>query len=157
MVSRTKKFRGTRTHGRGKKSGRGGGIHGGRGNAGLHKHKFMHMMKYDPLHFGDRYFKRPQKVIVEKRCINLMQLDESIPRLLEEGKATKDGDVIVVKLEAVGVDKLLSKGRLTRKLRIEVGEASQKAREKVEAFGCQLVLGAPAENAGNKDTGGTNG
>ena len=41
-----------RTHGRGKKSGRGAGIHGGRGNAGLHKHKFMHMLKYDPDHFG---------------------------------------------------------------------------------------------------------
>ena len=33
MVSRTEKFRGSRTHGRGKKSGRGAGKRGGKGNA----------------------------------------------------------------------------------------------------------------------------
>ena len=37
MPSRTKKFRGYRTHGRGKKSGRGAGIIGGHGKAGYGK------------------------------------------------------------------------------------------------------------------------
>ncbi len=40
MPSRTRKFRGLRTHGRGIKAGRGAGKQGGRGNAGLHKYKF---------------------------------------------------------------------------------------------------------------------
>jgi len=57
MPSRTKKFRGTRTHGRGKKAGRGAGLHGGTGNAGLHKHKVQYMLKFMPDHFGRHGFK----------------------------------------------------------------------------------------------------
>lgn len=48
MPSRTNKFRGRRTHGRGKKSGRGAGKMGGHGNAGLLKHKFMWVLKTIP-------------------------------------------------------------------------------------------------------------
>ncbi len=59
MPSRTQKFRGRcRTHGRGKKSGRGKGKRGGTGNAGLHKHKIMYMLKYMPDHFGRHGFVR---------------------------------------------------------------------------------------------------
>src|SRR5438477_64347 len=58
MVSRTRKLRGSRTHGRGKKHGRGAGGRGGTGNAGLHKHKFKSMIKYDPEHFGRHGFTR---------------------------------------------------------------------------------------------------
>ncbi|HER45545.1 MAG TPA: 50S ribosomal protein L15, partial [Thermoplasmatales archaeon] len=32
------------THGKGKKGGRGAGLRGGKGNAGLHKHKFSYML-----------------------------------------------------------------------------------------------------------------
>jgi large subunit ribosomal protein L15 len=59
MVSKTRRFRGSRTHGRGHKAGRGKGKRGGFGNAGLHKHKFKWMVKYDPDHFGRHGFKRP--------------------------------------------------------------------------------------------------
>ena len=42
MVSRTNKFRGrSRYHGRGKKAGRGAGLRGGRGNAGINKHRLI--------------------------------------------------------------------------------------------------------------------
>ena len=47
----------------GKKSGRGAGKHGGTGNAGLHKHKVMHMLKYMPDHFGRHGFKRPPEIV----------------------------------------------------------------------------------------------
>ena len=47
MVSRTNKFRGrSRYHGRGKKAGRGAGLRGGRGNAGINKHRLMTRLKY---------------------------------------------------------------------------------------------------------------
>ena len=58
---RTKKYRGSRTHGRGKKAGRGAGLKGGKGNAGLHKHRFTYMIKYMPNHFGRRGFVPPGK------------------------------------------------------------------------------------------------
>ena len=45
MVSKTDKYRGSRTHGRGKKAGRGAGKRGGKGNAGLLKHKYISIIK----------------------------------------------------------------------------------------------------------------
>ena len=59
------------THGKGKKGGRGAGLRGGRGNAGLLKHKWMHMVKYDPNHFGRHGFKRPQNILKDIKTINL--------------------------------------------------------------------------------------
>ena len=64
MVSKTSKYRGGRTHGRGRKAGRGAGLRGGRGNAGLHKHKWISTVKYSPEHFGRRGFKRPQLSLI---------------------------------------------------------------------------------------------
>jgi large subunit ribosomal protein L15 len=59
---KTKKFRGSRTHGRGKKAGRGAGLRGGRGNAGLLKHRYMYMIKNMPNHFGKQGFKRYETI-----------------------------------------------------------------------------------------------
>ena len=77
--TKTKKFRRSRTHGKGKKAGRGAGLRGGRGNAGLCKHKFMYMMKYMPDHYGSHGFKRPQYVTIKDRVINVGQLEERFP------------------------------------------------------------------------------
>ena len=68
MVSKTQKFRGSRTHGRGKKAGRGAGKHGGHGNAGLHKHKYIHMLKFDPMHFGRHGFKTLEELLPTRMC-----------------------------------------------------------------------------------------
>jgi len=151
VVSRTKKFRGSRTHGRGKKSGRGAGIHGGRGKAGFHKHKYMHMLKYYPDHFGRRGFKRPPGSKKEKVCINLMELEESLPKLLKDGIATKTKDLVHVDLVKIGVDKLLAKGKLGTKLEVVVKEASAKAKAKIESLGGQVIL----EKPGGANGGGT--
>ena len=67
------------THGRGKKGGRGAGLRGGRGNAGLCKHKFMYMNKYMPDHYGSHGFKRPQSVIKKDKIINVGQLEDLFP------------------------------------------------------------------------------
>ncbi|HID71881.1 MAG TPA: 50S ribosomal protein L15, partial [Thermoplasmata archaeon] len=88
---RTHKFRGrSRTHGRGKKAGRGAGLRGGRGNAGLHKHKYIYTVKYIPNHFGRRGFKRPQKVIKEKKSINFMEINERLEEFKEKGYLKKE-------------------------------------------------------------------
>jgi len=126
--TKTKKFRGTATHGRGKKAGRGAGLRGGRGNAGLHKHKYMHMLKYMPDHFGRHGFKRPQSVLKKGKTINVGELEEKF-----SGK--KDID-----LEKEGFDKLLGGGKLTSKLKIKVGSASEKAIKKIKEKGGEVVL-----------------
>jgi large subunit ribosomal protein L15 len=117
---KTKKFRGSMTHGRGKKAGRGAGLRGGKGNAGLLKHRFTYMLKYMPDHFGRYGFKRPPSVVTRDKTINVGQLEERFP-----GKNTID-------LTKEGYDKLLGGGILNAKLKITVAKASEKAIEKVK-------------------------
>jgi large subunit ribosomal protein L15 len=134
-MGRTRKLRGKRTHGRGKKAGRGAGLRGGRGKAGLHKHKFMSMLKNDPDHFGDSGFKRHPSLTKRKNAVNIAEIEERMDELIEKGVAKKDKDTIEVDLKSVGVEKLLGRGNVTRKLRIIVPEASSKAESKIVEAG----------------------
>lgn len=133
MPSRTKKFRGLRTHGRGKKSGRGAGITGGRGNAGLGKTKKIQTLKYDRFHFGRYGFKRPQCMVHANNTINISELGEQLERYVALGFAKKNGDAYDVDLTEAGIDKLLGSGSISVKVNVTVAEASAQAREKIEA------------------------
>jgi large subunit ribosomal protein L15 len=116
------------THGRGKKGGRGAGLRGGRGNAGLLKHKHMYMTKNMPDHFGRHGFKRPKSIVKIDNAINVGQLEERFP-----GK--KDID-----LEKEGFSKLLGGGSINYKMKIKVNSASEKAVEKVKEKGGEVIL-----------------
>ena len=116
------------THGRGKKAGRGAGLRGGRGNAGLLKHRYMYMVKNMPDHFGRHGFKRPQSILKKDITINVGQLEEVFP-----GKADID-------LGKEGFDKLLGGGRLNKKIKIKVDSASGKAIEKIKEKGGEVIL-----------------
>jgi len=126
--TKTKKFRGATTHGRGKKAGRGAGLRGGRGNAGLHKHKYMHMLKYMPDHFGRHGFKRPPSVVKKDKTINVGQLEEKFP----EKKS--------IDLTKEGFDKLLGGGAINSNLKIKVKNASQKAVKKIKEKGGEVTI-----------------
>lgn len=139
MVSRTNKFRGSRTHGRGKKSGRGAGKHGGTGNAGLHKHKAMHMLKYMPDHFGRHGFKRPQKMVSAKITMNVGDLEEQLPKMMVDGFAKNEGGKCMIDLEAMGVDKLLGTGKLSTAMEVKVAESTEAAKQKVEKAGGHIL------------------
>ena len=107
MVSRTNKFRGSRYHGRGKKAGRGAGKRGGRGNAGINKHRLMTRLKYMPGHLGMFGFNRHPSL----RSINVSINVQEVQNLT-------DGDSI--DLGEAGYDKLLGKGRIDRAVHITV-------------------------------------
>jgi large subunit ribosomal protein L15 len=125
---KTKKFRGSMTHGRGKKGGRGAGLRGGRGNAGLHKHKYLHLLKYMPDHYGSYGFKRPQGVIKRDKTINVGQLDDLFPT-----KTT-------INLDKEGFDKLLGGGTPSKGFKITTKKATQRAIEKIKAHGGEVIL-----------------
>ena len=127
MVSRTNKFRGSRYHGRGKKAGRGAGKRGGRGNAGLNKHKVMTRLKYMPGHWGMHGFNRHPSLRTVNSSINVGVVSE-----------IADGDKI--DLTEMGYDKLLGSGQFSKSLHIKVKEASSKAVEKVEAAGGSVEM-----------------
>jgi large subunit ribosomal protein L15 len=126
---KTKKFRGSMTHGRGKKAGRGAGLRGGKGNAGLNKHRYMHMVKYMPNHFfGKNGFKRPQSIIKKDKIINVGKLEEKFPN-------KKDID-----LGKEGYDKLLGGGNINNSLKIKVKQASEKAIIKIKEKGGEVII-----------------
>ncbi len=139
MPSRTRKLRGSRTHGRGKKHGRGAGGRGGHGNAGLHKHKFKWMVKYDPMHFGRHGFTRHAQ-IHETKAINLEQLVARVPEFEAAGHAKKAGAGFEIDLTAAGFDKLLGGGRVGAAFTITVQSASEQAKAKVQEAGGHVLL-----------------
>lgn len=131
MPSRTKKFRGLRTHGRGIKAGRGAGKQGGRGNAGLHKYKIKSVHIYAPDHFGRHGFKRPPKVIERPATLNVGDLDSVVPLLAAAQALSREGETVVADLSKIGVDRLLGGGRVRGAWKVYVPHASEHAREKV--------------------------
>ena len=136
-----RKCRGKRTHGRGKKKGRGAGLRGGRGNAGLHKHKFISLIKYMPDHFGRKGFKRPQSMIKVDKTINIGNLNLKIEKYLIEGKVKENEGIIEIDLNSLGYNKLLGSGTLDKKLKITVEKASNSAVEKIRNAGGEIING----------------
>jgi large subunit ribosomal protein L15 len=126
MVSRTNKFRGSRYHGRGKKAGRGAGKRGGRGNAGINKHRLLTRLKYMPGHWGMYGFNRHPSLIKVNVSINLQEVQDRT-----------EGDSI--DLASLGYDKLLGKGRIEKAIKITVPKASALAISKVEAAGGSVI------------------
>ena len=127
MVSRTNKFRGSRYHGRGKKSGRGAGKRGGRGNAGINKHRLLTRLKYMPRHWGMHGFNRHPSLRKVNISINLQELQDMV-----------EDDT--VNLGELGYDKLLGKGNMNRAMNIIVAKASARAVSKVEAAGGTVTI-----------------
>ncbi len=138
MPSRTKKLRGSRTHGRGKKHGRGKGCRGGSGNAGLHKHKFKWMIKYDPDHFGHHGFVRHAADTEPETTIDLEQLVGRLPTFEASGWASHSGETWSVDLRMAGIDKLLGSGRAPIPLKITVVSATERAIRKVAEAGGEV-------------------
>ncbi len=139
MPSRTKKMRGSRTHGRGKKSGRGAGIIGGHGQAGLGKTGKIGMLKYDRDHYGRHGFKRPQCMVEANSTINIGELGEQVDYFIELGFGLKEGDTYNINLTDAGIDKLLGDGSISMAVNVTVAEASAKAREKIESSGGSII------------------
>ena len=136
---KVRKMRGHRTYGYGShKKHRGGGSRGGRGKAGMHKHKWIYTVKYEPDHFGKRGFKRPREVVRKSKAINLDELDKMVEKLLEEGKAKKEKGKIIVDLQQLGYDKLLGRGKVTHPLVVKAKFFSSMAKKKLEEVGGEV-------------------
>ena len=128
------KQRGHRTHGWGSpKKHRGAGSRGGRGHAGSKKHKKVWVAKNEPGRIGKRGFHslRQKRVKSRIRAINLKDLDRiALKRRLKE-----------INLKALGYDKLLGTGQVTRKLIVKADMFSASAKEKLEKAGGKLISG----------------
>lgn len=126
-LRKTRKLRGSRTMGWGRVGQhRKSGSRGGYGKAGMHKHKWIYTLKYEPDHFGKHGFK---SIYPKKRAINISQIMELVDKYGNK-----------INLDDLGFDKLVAKGKATKPVEVLVKEASKKAIEKIEAVGGKVIL-----------------
>lgn len=133
--------RGSKTHGYGSmKKHRGAGSRGGRGMAGTgrkgdaKKPSIWKNKKY----FGRYGFKRENTKDI--KAANIIFLEENLNKLLTEKKIKEENGMYIIDLGALGFDKLLSKGRITKKFKISCSYASKKAVEKVKGAGGDIEI-----------------
>lgn len=140
---KNRKMRGSHTHGWGsKKKHRGAGSRGGRGMAGTGKRgdaKKPCIWK-NTKYFGKYGFKRPKKVIIEIKAINLKTIEQNLESLLSNKLIEKKNDSYVVDLKKLGFNKLLSTGKITKKFSIKCEYASKKAIDKIKKSGGSIIL-----------------
>lgn len=135
------KQRGSRSNGGGcTKKRRGAGNNGGKGKAGMGKQHWTWTVIHEPNYFGKHGFKRPQKMIKKVNVVNLNYLEEQADKLIEQGKASKEGDAIVIDVTELGYDKVLAKGKITKAYKISAPQFSASAIEKIEELGGEAII-----------------
>jgi large subunit ribosomal protein L15 len=137
---RKKSTRQHKTHGWGANKHRNSGMRGGYGNAGSGKKcDSKKPSNWDSTYFGKHGFvSKGQKECV---CtINLRDIEDKLPGWLSEKRAKQEAGTIILDLEELGYNKLLSTGKLTKKIKITVAKAAEGAAEKVKAAGGELVV-----------------
>ena len=140
------KMRGSRTHGYGAgKKHRGAGHRGGRGNAGwggkYKDTKQPSLIKEIHLHYVPKKYRKPMRppIQTEYNGVNIEYLEYYFDKLMEQGLIVEKDGYYEVDLKKLGYNKLLSKGTPTRKWRIITEFVSEKAKEKIENAGGEVV------------------
>ena len=134
-TNKRSKYRGSRTCGGGThKNRRGAGNRGGRGRAGINAHHFVKWYKEmgGPV-FGKNGFSNSSQTSVSVMDVGI--IDQIVPSLLAQGIAKNEGDVIVINITDIGIDKVLGSGKVTKKLNISAQAFSESAKVKIEKMG----------------------
>ena len=125
-----RKNRGWRTEATGsQKKHRGKGVHGGKGYAGIHKHKKSYLIRWEPDHLGKRGFSSLKRRGVKPKqiTINVKQLER-----LAQGKKILD-------LFKLGYDKVLGGGEIGVALTVKAPSFTESAKSKIEEAGGKAV------------------
>jgi large subunit ribosomal protein L15 len=133
MKKRIKRIRGTRTCGGGShKKRRGKGSRGGVGNAGAYSHHVVRSLKkgiIKGMHISHQHNRHDEK------ALNIGDLEEMLEELIEEGKAEEKADGIYLDTTELGIQKILGKGEVTKKLVLKANAVTETAKGKVESAG----------------------
>jgi len=134
-LRKTRKLRGSRTHGWGQiGQHRASGHKGGLGYSGMHKHNFSSLIKYDPDHFGHDSTHPPHPVIT-KKWASLRDLDDLFAKI-----GTTDNGKKTIDLTSNGYDKLLGGGSTDTPYVIKVSRATTSAIEKIKEAGGEVLV-----------------
>ena len=138
-LRKTRWMRGSRTHGYGAHD-----RHRGRGSrhyrrAGRHKHLWTYVVKYEPDYFGKHGFKPPRSKFLKVQAINVGQLEELVDKLEAEGKLEVREGLPYVDLAALGYDKLLGRGSISRPVLVRVKAFTELAEKKISEAGGRII------------------
>ena len=135
-LRKVRKKRGSRTHGYGQI-----GQHrkGTKGQAGLHKHRWTYVIKYEPDYFEKRGFISQKAISTKTNVINVGELDELAHQLTAEKKLGRKQKKIFLDLGKLGYDKLLGLGKITEPMLVKVVAHSEAAAKKIEEAGGQIL------------------
>ena len=116
------------------------GEKGGR-KVGRHKHLWSYVIRYEPNYFGKRGFKTPQSIRGKPNAINISQLDQLTDKLTQQKQLTKTkaGKTPIIDLTALGYQKLLATGKLTKPITVKVNSYSESAAKKIQEAGGQIL------------------
>ena len=130
---RSRKFHGTRSHGKGNaKNRRGSGGKGGVGRAGMHKHKFSYATTYEREWVqcgGRRGFANP--TTKKLKAINVYEIQNRA----ERGTLEKKGSILALNFKG----KILGSGELTHPVEVTALYATPKAIERIEQAGGKFI------------------
>ncbi|UCE28828.1 MAG: 50S ribosomal protein L15 [Candidatus Bathyarchaeota archaeon] len=138
-LRKTRKMRGSRTHGYGQiGQHRKTGGKGGR-NAGRHKGGWTHIIKHEPDYYGKKGFTSPEGLCSKHSIINVGQLEELADRIATKERPEKTKKKTVLDLNKLGYNKLLGMGKITRPLLVKIVAHSENAAKKLEKAGGQIL------------------
>ena len=140
MKKRIKRIRGTRTCGGGSaKKRRGKGSKGGSGHAGAYAHHVVWSLKRG-IRKGKNKSQLPTYNRSDDTAVNVGDLEEILEELIERGKAEEKGDGIYLDVNELGIQKILGKGEVTKKLMLKANKISKTAQEKIERVGGSVEI-----------------
>jgi large subunit ribosomal protein L15 len=132
-LRKTRKMRGSRTHGYGRiGQHRDAGSRGQR-KVGRHKHLWSYVTAHEPDYFGKHGFTSIQSTKRKENTLNIKQLNE-IAAEKAAGKGTPHLD-----LTSLGYTKLLGTGKIAKPLTVTVAACSKTAEEKIKKAGGKVV------------------
>lgn len=139
------KFRGSHTHGWGsKKKHRGSGNRGGKGMAGTGKRADTRKPSiWQGEYFGKHGF--THRGAVRHKAVNVEFIDQNIEKLVKLDLAKQQNGSFAINIAVLGFDKLLGKGKVSRKLVITADFASSRAVEAVKKAGGDVIVGKSRE------------
>jgi len=142
--------RGSWTHGWGeKKKHRGTGNRGGRGMAGTGKRGDAKKPSiWKEKYFGKAGFVKKNKKLVV--CQNTGYLESNLDRLVMKKFIAKEKEYYVVDSEKMGFNKLLGRGKVSNRFKVNVQYASKKAIEIIKNAG-GIIICEPSESSEAND------
>jgi large subunit ribosomal protein L15 len=132
---KTRKMRGSRTHGYGRVGQHRDAGSKGHRKVGRHKHLWSYVVAHEPDYFGKHGFTSPRSLKRKDNIINVAKLDE-ISQLSTE----KENDKAYINLTSLGYTKLLGAGKITDPLIVTVSACSKIAEEKIRKAGGQVLI-----------------